>query len=139
MDSIRHGLISHAKANVCDVIFTAGQSIRVGRTCGSIITCVIDGQSRYDKVVKFFSHICGNIGGLYAYVEWFNKTDYPFKDTPLVVRVRDNSQPLGDAVVSIFDIDPSRVILERSDRESCYYMCRIEGIDTVKPCPSTTL
>ena len=139
MDAIRHGLISHAKANVCDVIFTAGQSIRAGRTCGSIITCVIDGQSRYGKVVKFFSHICGNIGGMHAHVEWFKKTDYPFEGTPLVVRVRDNSQPLGDAVVSIFDIDPSRVMLERSDGESCYYMCRIEGIDTVKPCPSTTL
>ena len=33
-------------------------------------------------------------------------------------------------VVSIFDIDPSRVINERSDSENCYYMCRIEGIDT---------
>ena len=129
-------MVSHAKANICDVMFTAGQSIRAGTTCGSIITCVIDGQSRYGKVVKFFSHICGNIGGMYAYVEWFKKTNYPFEGTPLVVRVRDNSQPLGDAVVSIFDIDPSRVILERSDRESCYY---IEGIDTVKPYPSTTL
>ena len=92
---------------------------------------MIDGQSVYGKVNKFLSHSCDDNKGLYAHVQWFNKTDYPFEDTPLVVRVRDNSQPLGDAVISIFDIDPSRVIFERSDREMCYYMCRIEGIDTI--------
>ena len=135
MDDIRYGVISHAKADICGVKFAANQPITGGRygTCGSVITCVLAGQSVYGKVVKFFSHRCEKNNGLYAYVEWFNKTDYPFEGTPLVVRVRDDSQPLGDAVVSIFDIDPSRAILERSDTEACYYMCRIEGIDTIKP------
>ena len=52
--------------------------------------------------------------------------------TPLIVKVRDNA-PIcfASTVVSIFDIDPSRVINERDDGESCYYMCRIEGLDTI--------
>ena len=61
-------------------------------------------------------------------------TDYPFDGTPLVVRVRDNALVCQvPKVVSIFDIDPSRVIIERCDKELCYYMCRIEGLDTVGP------
>ena len=53
--------------------------------------------------------------------------------TPLVVKVRDGA-PICSAppIISIFDIDPSRVINERSDPESSYYMCRIEGVDSVK-------
>ena len=72
---------------------------------------------------------------MYAYVRWFRKTDYPFEGSPLVVRIRDNAPPvseLSQQVVSIFDIDPSRVVVERSDSESCYYMCRIEGLDTIR-------
>ena len=53
--------------------------------------------------------------------------------TPLVVRVPDNAPAcLAPTVVSIFDIDPSKVINERDNREHCYYMCRIEGLDTIK-------
>ena len=98
---------------------------------------LMDSQLLYGKVLKFFSHICVNSNGLYAYVQWFNMPDYPFEGTPLVVRVRDNSQSLGSSVVSIFDIDPSRVILERSDGELCYYMCRLEGFDTIKTVANT--
>ena len=38
---------------------------------------------------------------------------------------------VASPVVSIFDIDPSRVINERCDSENAYYMCRIEGLDTI--------
>ena len=78
--------------------------------------------------------MCVHNTGSYAYIRWFNKTDYPFEGTPLVVRIRDNAPPVSDSplqVVSIFDIDPSRVIIERSDIERCYYMIRIEGLDTI--------
>ena len=51
-----------------------------------------------------------------------------------VVKVSDNAPVCPEpAVVSIFDIDPSRIINERDDDETCYYMCSIEGIDTVRP------
>ena len=124
--------MSYTKANICGVEYTAGHSIAGDKngTCGSVVTCVIDGQSVYGKVVQFFMHICGQNKDLYAYVKWLNKTDYP-TGTPLVVRVRDNAQRLDASIVSIFDIDPSRIIIERCDSESCYYMCRMEGFDTI--------
>lgn len=132
---IRTGIITFSKCKVCGVSFTAGQYIGGGRqrTCGSVVTCVVDGNSRYGVVQRFFKHICVHNSGLFAYIHWFNKPDYPFEGTPLVVRIQDSSPPVCDSpqqVVSIFDIDPSRVIIERSDTEHSYYMCRIEGLDT---------
>ena len=130
------GIIAYSKAKICDVEFTAGHPIDGGgnATCGSVVTCVVGGQSRYGLVSHFFKHMCVHNTGMYAYVHWLNQTDYPFEGTPLVVRIKDNSPPVSDSpqqVISIFDIDPSRIIIERSDTEQCYYMCRIEGLDTI--------
>ena len=138
MNVIEAGIINYSRSDICGISFTAGQDIIGGwaqRTCGSVVTCVVDGQSRYGTVLRFFSHQCERNTGVYAYVRWFRKTDYPFEGSPLVVRIRDNAPPvseLSQQVVSIFDIDPSRVVVERSDSESCYYMCRIEGLDTIR-------
>ena len=72
------------------------------------------------------------MNGLFAFVDWFRVPDYPMNGTPLVVRVRDNVAACrAPKIVSMFDIDPSRIIIERCDDETCYYMCRIEGLDTV--------
>ena len=79
--------------------------------------------------------MCERNMGMYAYVRWFRKTDYPFEDSPLVVGIRDNAPPvseLSQQVVSIFDIAPSRVIVARSNSENCCYMCRIGGLDTIR-------
>ena len=116
--------------------FSAGQELHgggPGGRCGSLVTCVIGGRSIYGKVVKFFKRVCdSDSNSLFAYVEWCARPEYPMNGTPLIVRVRDNGPVcLAPPVVSIFDIDPSRVINDRDDRESCYYMCRIEGLDTV--------
>ena len=114
------------------VEYTAGEDIVVGKRCGSIVTSVVDGQSMYAKVVKFFSSACEQNTGMYAFVEWMGVPDYPMCGTPIVVRLRDDAPAcLASQVLSIFDIDPSRVVGERSDVENCYYMCRIEGIDTI--------
>ena len=93
MNKIRQGLVAYTKADICGVEFTAGQDVTGGAhgTCGSVFTCVIERQSVYGKILKFFSPICAQNKDLYAYVEWFNKTDYP-TGTPLVVRVRDDAQ-----------------------------------------------
>ena len=136
INDIQTGVITYSKATICCVEFSAGQDIRGGkyRTCGSVVTCVVGGQSRYGLVTHFFSHVCVHNPGSYAFIRWFNSTDYPFEGTPLIVRIRDDAEPVCDSpleVLSIFDIDPSRIIVERSDVESCYYMCRIEGLDTI--------
>ena len=92
---LNHGtVVSYRKAVICGVEFTAGECIRgSGRSkrCGSIITCVINGQSVYGKVVKFFSSACNHNNGMYAYIEWMNVPDYPMVGIPIVVRVRDNA------------------------------------------------
>ena len=125
---------SHTHSDICGVEFTAGQDVGGGGLgrCGSIVTCVARGQSVYGKVVRFFSYICEQNNGMYAYIEWFRVPDYPMGGTPSVVRVQDTGVVCNIAkVMSICDIDPSRVIIERDDNKHCYYMCRIEGIDTV--------
>ena len=91
----------------------------------------MDGQSVYGKVIKFFKTICKNNNDMYAYVEWLGVPDYPMLGLPIVVRVRDNAPVVvSPSVISIREIDPSRVIIERVETENCYYMCRIEGTDT---------
>ena len=135
MRQIACRVLWHSKANICNVEFTSGQSLSgdAYNTCGSVVTCMIGGRSWYGKVVRFFSVLCDRNKNLYAYIQWMNTPDYPFLGTPLVVRVKDDSPHPRQLpnVVSIFDIDPSRVIIERDDVERCYYMCRIEGYDTV--------
>ena len=136
LNNIRSAIICYAKAKICGVEFAAGHDIRGNQhgTCGSVVTCVVDGRSRYGLVSRFFSHSCDHNTGSFAIIEWLKKPDYPFMGTPLVVRIRDNSPPVCDSprsIVSIFDIDPSRIIVDRSDEENSYYMCRIEGFDTV--------
>ena len=128
-------IVSHTTATICGVKFTAGDNIDggAGKRCGSMITSVVKGQSYYGKVIKFMSSVCPNNVGLYAYVDWLGKPEYPFEGTPLVVRVSDNAQLCSASrVLSIFDIDPSRIILERSDSEHCYWMCRTHDLDTIK-------
>ena len=89
----------------------------------------------WSRVVKFFQLVCQTDpnNSLFAYIEWLCMPEYPMGGTPLVVRVSDNGRVcLAPQVVSIFDIDPSRIINERCGSEQSYYMCRIEGMDTVK-------
>ena len=101
--------------------------------CGSVVTCVVRGRSVYGKIIKFFERLCeSETNGLFAYIEWLRMPHYPMDGTPLIVNVSDNAPVcFAPTVVSIFDIDPSRVIIERDDGENCYYMCRIEGLDTI--------
>ena len=135
MQELRANLVCYPRADICGIEFTAGQDLsgnRWGR-CGSVVTCVVRGQSIYGKVIKFFERLCdSDANSLFAYIEWFHMPEYPMNGTPLIVKVGDNA-PIcfASTVISIFDIDPSRVIIERDDGENCYYMCRIEGLDTI--------
>ena len=132
MDDLWNGLISHAKATIGGKEFTAGQRIR-GRRCGSVITCVVGGQSYYGRVIRFFSSPCEYSLAMFAYVSWLGLPEYPFEGTPLVVKVRDDSVACpAPPIVSILDIDPSRVACERCEKESAFYMYRLEGLDTIK-------
>ena len=87
---------------------------------------IIVNDIKYRKILNLFSN------------GFFPLGNFPGVNTLLVmieipvVRVRDNATACHTPkVVSTFDIDPSRIIIERCDNETCYHVCRIEGVDTV--------
>ena len=138
MTDISSTIVSHSSAHICGSDFIANHPIggcgvegKVKR-CGSMIVCVIGGQSYYGRVIKFFRSACDRCDGMFAYVEWLGRPEYPFEGTPLIVRVRDSSPPCpARKIISIFDIDPTKIIYERSDEESSFYMLRLKGTDTI--------
>ena len=99
----------------------------------NLITFVTRSVSGYVFLnCQFFRSVCVRNDGLFAYVEWLGKPDYPFEGTPLIVRVRDNAPRCpASKIISIFDIDPTKIIYERSDVESCFYMLRLKCTDTI--------
>ena len=68
-------IVCHSSANICGTDITAGNPIggrgHAGKVkrCGSMIVCVIGGQSYYGRVVKFFRSVCIRNDGLFACVE----------------------------------------------------------------------
>ena len=124
-------------ASIGGVRFTAGESVEgvrkrtwSSRRCSSVFTAVIGGRSRYGVINKFITRTDG-VGEEYAVVTWFPKPFYPYH-TPLITCLRDMdpSNDLG-CVMSIRDIDTCGVCISRCDDESCWYVYRLEGVDTV--------
>ena len=113
-----------------------GKHFRAGEwgqyRCGSVVTCVREGQSYYARVDKFFKieEDDDSIPG-YASVTWFAEPQYPL-GFPIVVRCA-NAQPQSlvdnfGCVIRITEIDPSQVMVERDGDYS--WMMRDTGFDT---------
>lgn len=125
-------------ARVLGVEFVAGEPLcgirRSGWSnyrCGSVITVLVGGCSRYALVKDFIERVDG-LGDAFAVVEWLSVPSYPYHPNPVVVRLRDDDMcPVLPCLVSIFDIDPCGVCLSRCEGESCWYVYRTRGIDTV--------
>ena len=104
----------------------------VDSRCGSVITCVVEGQSLYARVRRFLK-VEGDDREGYASVVWFGKPTYAF-DVPLVVKCSEaQQQDLMDelgCIVRITQIDPSQVMVERGTDGFCHMM-RDTGFDTV--------
>ena len=109
INNIRAGILCHSKSKICGVEFSAGHNIRGNQhqTCRSVVTCVVDGASRYGIVTHFCTHSCVQNTGLYAYIQWMNKPGYPFEGTPLVVRLKDNYPVLdaSNAMIRLWNCD----------------------------------
>ena len=121
-----------------DVAYIMGMHFRAGEwgqkpRCGSVITCVMDGQSLYARVHKFL-HVEGDDCPGYAFVSWFSEPRYWFPDNELVVVVGlDDGGKLSDIygnVIRITQIDPSQVMVEDDSRMEGYFMMRDSGYDT---------
>ena len=122
----------YAVAYIMGTHFRAGEWGKRPR-CGSIITCVIDGQSLYARVNRFIAVADSDCPG-YASVTWFGKPEYP-EGTPLVVKVSEDGSDVQEtygSVVRITQIDPSRVMLEYDVQPHDYYVMRDSGFDTVR-------
>ena len=105
------------------------------RRCGSVITAVLAGRSVYARVNRFIK-VDGDDGAGYASVTWFGAPEYPAHPNPILVRCReDDPDRLVDAygcIVSIEDIDPSQVMVEREEDHVYCWMMRDSGYDTIR-------
>ena len=118
-------------ANVLGVHFKAGEWSRadvVGR-CGSVVTTIYAGRSRY-CVVNRFIRVSGKD---FACVKWLSKPHYPYAPNRLVVRVkelthaRQNQMP---KVLPLTKIEPTPVLVDPNDGTN-YYVMRVKGWDRV--------
>ena len=131
---IQSTLLEHSSAMVGGLRFNAGEKLVPGVRCGSVITMVRGGRSIYGLVKHFFRVVCTCDCFLdLVCVTWFPLPEYPDGD-PLTVRIRLNRLDINNIrtveIVPLFDIQPSRVIVEIDRIHDCMYMLRIEGLDT---------
>ena len=117
-------------AFIMNVHFHAGEWGKRPR-CGSVITCRINGVSRYARVHKFIRVDEDPCPG-YALVSWFGKPRYSFDHkAPLGVCCELNDCAFDrecGQVIRITQIDPCRVMVEIENDK--YWMMRDRGWDT---------
>lgn len=98
------------------------------RRCGSVVTCIRRGRSRY-CVVKSFIRVQRKV---FARVEWLSVPTYPYDPNKLVVRVRmltDTEQAQHPSVIPVTIIEPTPVGVILDPDRIHYYMLREKGID----------
>ena len=88
---------------------------------------MVEGKSRYALV----SHFIEKSQFKFAVVKWLPPPSYVYGN-PCVVCLRDGDvdRDLLPRLVSILDIDPCGVCIERCDRDACMYVYRTHGLDT---------
>ena len=129
------------QARRCAVVmgrrFTAGEPLRgvrhsnwEARRCGSLITTVVKGKSRYG-LVQHFIEKPSLTDVKFAVVKWLPPASYPYAN-PCVVFLRDGDvcDEFLPCLLSILDIDACGVCFERCDRLKGLYVCRTHGLDT---------
>lgn len=119
---------SFEKASVFGVHVKANEW---GRSrCGSVVTTLYEGVSRY-CVVKKFLRVENKE---FAHVVWLTKPKYPYAPNPLVVRVRVMA-PLRQqemcCLVPLTRIAPTPVIVEPENDGTHFYMLRVKGFDRI--------
>lgn len=122
----------YAVAHITGAHFRAGEWGNYPR-CGSVVTCVLDGQSYYARAKKFLSVPGSDCPGFVS-VDWFGKPTYP-SGYPFVVRVTGHGDCVREeygSVLRITQLDPSRVIVEYTREPDTYYTMRDSGYDTCK-------
>ena len=124
----------HAQASIGGKRFTGGERLLSGKRCGSVVTRVVSGRSIYGRVIQFLRVLCGcHTFHEVAVVEWFPRPTYPDGD-PLTVKIDLRGVDVNNVgvrtVVSLLDIQPSRVCVGIDARDECMYMMRMDGTDS---------
>ena len=126
-------LFTYLTAKIGGHRFSAGEKLRRGTRCGSVVVAKRGGVSVYGLIKQFFrvSCSCDHFTDLVS-VTWFPVPEYPDND-PLTVRILlhdvDVNNILEVDVLSLNDIQPSRIIVDLDSLHNCMYMLRIEGLD----------
>ena len=124
----------HSKAVIGGKEFNAGEKLIPGRRCGSVVTTTIHGRLMYGLVKKFLRVVCGCLCFHDLVVlTWFPRPTYPDGD-PLTVRVdltgvQDVNSMTNLDIISLLDLEPSRILVELDRHGTCMYVMRMEGID----------
>ena len=120
------GVRAFSIARILGVHFKAGEWGR--RRCGSVITTIYRGCSRY-CVVKTFLRVQGSS---YARVTWLSVPKYPCAPNLLVVRVcmlPHEQQMTHRTVIPIDKIDPCRVSVMPDEDGIHFFVMREKGYD----------
>jgi len=119
--------ISYKIAYVLGVHFRAGEW--GCRRCGSVITTIFEGRSRYCNVTKFVRVGRRN----FACVEWLSEPRYPYAPMTVVARVgllsRDRQLKMP-ILIPLESIDPTPVLVEPDTDGRHFYMMRVHGYDS---------
>ena len=112
-------------ARILGVHFKAGEWGR--RQCGSVITFMFAGRSRYCIVKKFLQVQCKS----FARVIWLSKPSYPHWPNKLVVKVSVLRECKNTCVIPVERIEPCSVSVIPLPDGIHYYMLREKGYDRV--------
>ena len=120
---------SFTTAHILGVHFKTGEWGK--KRCGSVLTTIYGGRSRYCVVEKFLRVA----GKCFARVRWLSVPEYPFAPCRLVVRVRvlapEERPSVHRIIIPIENIDPCSVYVLPDEDGVHYYVMREKGVDRV--------
>jgi len=133
-----NSVFHHSSAVICGKRFTAGERLRRGRRCSSVITAVVGGRSMYGVVKKFIRVCCVHLCYRdFAILSWLPAPVYPDGD-PLTVKISTLGIDINNlrrvSVLPLSSIQPSRVLVDIDRKHHCLFVMRVEGLDTLPPC-----
>ena len=128
------GINNFEDIHAFEIAYILGEHFRAGEwgrvRCGSVITTIFDGRSRYCYVKKFFKVQRKR----FARVEWLSVPTYPHAPNRLKVivsRLTDEEQNLHPQFLPLEKIEPCKVaVIPNRDRVH-FFMLRSKGYDRV--------
>ena len=131
----RCSIHSYSQALIGGKRFSSGEQLIPGRRCGSVIVRLIGGRSVYGLAKQFVRVVCRCVNVRdFVVVTWLPLPIYPDGD-PLTVHINLGGVNVNgmnnQTVSSIYDIQPSRVIVWIDRENDRLSVMRMEGTDVV--------